>query len=72
MHFPATFPVAPVSLVLLPVCPYEISARRLWWCGFLSLSILEGVQMEEDGDQQDSDRMVVGFSPNTAQHLLPE
>ena len=65
MHFPATFPVATVSLVIPLVCPYEISARRFWWCGFLSPSILDGGQLEEDGDQQDSDRMVVGFSPNT-------
>ena len=65
MHFPATFSVAPVSLILLPICPYEISARRFWWCGFLSLSILDGGQMEEDRDQQDSDGIVVGFSPNT-------
>ena len=65
MHFPATFSVAPVSLILLPICPYEISARRFWRCGFLSPSILDGGQIEEDGDQQDSDRIVVGFSPNT-------
>ena len=66
MHvFPATFPVAPVSVVISPICPYEISARCLWWCGFLSLSILDGGQMEENGGQQDSDGRVVGFSPNT-------
>ena len=66
MHvFPATFPVAPVSVVISPICPYEISAHCFWRCGFLSLSILDDGQMEEDGDQQESDRMVVGFSPNT-------
>ena len=35
--FPATFPVAPVSVVISLVCPYEISARRPWRCGFLLL-----------------------------------
>ena len=64
--FPAPFSVATVSLFIFPICPYEISARRFWWCGFLSLSILDRGQMEEDGDQQDSDGIVVGFSPNTA------
>ena len=54
MHFPATFPVATVSLILLPICPYEISARRFWWCGFLLLSILDRGQMEEDGGRWDS------------------
>ena len=63
--FPATCPVATVSLFIFPICPYEISARRLWWCGFLSLTILDSWQMEENGGQQDSDGMGVGFSPNT-------
>ena len=47
MHFPATFPVAPVSVVLPLVCsmssPREVSARRLWWCRFLSSRFFDGV-----------------------------
>ena len=51
MHFPATFLVATVSVVLLPVCPTnEISARRFWWCGFLSLC----GQIKEDEERRDS------------------
>ena len=34
--FPATS-VATVSVVISLVCPYEISARCSWWCGFLLL-----------------------------------
>ena len=55
MHFPATFPVAPVSVVILPICPTnEISARRLRWCGFLWLCIFDDVQMAVDGGGRDS------------------
>ena len=59
MHFPATS-VATVSLVIPLVCPYEISARRFWRCGFLLLSILDSGQMEGMEGQWASDWMLAG------------
>ena len=50
--FPATFPVATVSVAISLVCPIssprEVSASCLWWCRFLSSRIFDGVG--EPGD----------------------
>ena len=70
MHFPATFPVAPVSVVLPLVCsmssPREVSARRLWWCRFLSSRIFDGVGKPRamgvvTGEQPDSGRIFTEY-----------
>ena len=62
--FPATFPVAPVSVIIPFVCPSEISARCLWQWEFLLLCIFDDVQMAADDRQTDSGRMLANiFKP---------
>ena len=64
MHFPATS-VATVSFVISSVCPYEISARRFWRCGFLSLCIFDFVgKLRAMGNNGRATGWATAFNPN--------